>query len=249
MVGIPCLEDDMRAHSQWMGRQSAEGLQVDRQILVTRCDAWQFLVRIAGCAAVSRHMLETADDACARHPVEHCAAQRSDLQRIAAQRAIADYIVCFLAAHVERRVVIYRDAHFRQFAAHCLGVGARGLDRGSGCDVPQPRESLARRIALPHGRLHARHAAAFLVDGDNQLLAPVNRAQVVGQPPQLRLVLAIAREQDVARRIGIGEEGAFLLRKRGAGNAENGRCHIGKMSADAVSRKFRPRVRCGKRRQ
>ena len=96
----------------------------------------QFLVRVAGRTAMARHMLEAADDARARHAVEHCArpsAATCSGSLPSARSPITSSVS--LRRTSKRWVVIYGDAHFRQFAAHCLGVGARGLDRGSGCDV------------------------------------------------------------------------------------------------------------------
>ena len=56
----------------------------------------------------------------------------------------------------------------------------------------------------------ARHAATFLIHRDEQAIAPVDRAQIVGQRAQLIRVFAIAAKQNVARRIGLLKEGAFI---------------------------------------
>ena len=210
--GIPRFEHDMRAHPQRMRGERAEGFNIYLELCVARGDERQFLMRVAGGAAMARHVLEAADHACAAHPVEHGAAQRRHLQGIAAQGAVADHIVGFGAAHIERGVIIDRDSHLGQLAPHRFGIRARGLDRRSGRDIPKPRERFARRIALPFGRFHPRDTPAFLVDRDDQMLASVDRAQIVRQPAQLRTIGAIARKQDVTRRVRLGEEGALVGR-------------------------------------
>jgi hypothetical protein len=53
----------------------------------------------------------------------------------------------------------------------------------------------------------------------------VERAQFVGQRPDLRPAFDIAPEQDVASRIGILEEGAFIGGEDKARKAEDGRKH------------------------
>ena len=208
-----------------MSSQRAERLYVDRKFHIAGGDMRQLLVRIAGRTAMPRHMLEAPHDARTVHPVEHRAAERRDLHRFAAQRPVADHIVGFGATDIEGRVKIDRYAHFRKLAAHGLGIDACGLDCGSGSNIPQPGKCLASGIALPFRRFHPGDAATFLVDREYQAIAAMDRAQIVGQLAQLIAVIAIAREQDIARRIGLLEEGAFLGCQVEAGNAENGGRH------------------------
>src|SRR3546814_8721115 len=60
---------------------------------------------------------------------------------------------------------------------------------------------------------------------DLQAFAPVDAAQIVGQPPQLHPIGNVAREQDIARRVGLAEKGALVRGQFKPGNAENGRRH------------------------
>ena len=215
----------MAGHAERVRRQRAKGCDVLFQFLGIRMDDGHFLVAIHRRAAMARHMLETADHAAARHPVERRAAQCRDRQGVGAQRPIADHVARFGAADVEWCVEIDRDAHFRKFARDGFGVQPRRFDRTRGGDVVEFGKRLASRIAIPFGRLHPRDTAAFLVDRDEGLLAPMNGFQLVGQGTHLLPVEAISCEQDIARRIGILEKGALLSGQARTGDTENGGCH------------------------
>ena len=91
-------------------------------------------------------------------------AQRGDLHRIAAQRAVADHVVRARLADIEHGMVIDRDAHFGQIERQRFGIGARRLDRAGRSDVVKLGEGCPGGIGGPFGRLHPRDAAAFLVD-------------------------------------------------------------------------------------
>ena len=69
------------------------------------------------------------------------------------------------------------------------------------------------------------HPPAFLIDRDQQMIAPVDRAEIVGQGAQLCRVHAIAPEQDVACRISLAEEGALVISEMRAAQTEDRRNH------------------------
>ena len=137
-----------------MRSKRAERLDIHFEFGIAGGDMRQLLVRIASGAAMAGHMLETANDPRPAQPVEHRPAERGDLQRVAAQRTIPDDIVGFGAPDIEWRMEIDGDPHGGQFAAHGFGIGAGGLDRRSGGDVPQGSECFTRGIGLPHRRFH-----------------------------------------------------------------------------------------------
>ncbi len=167
------------------------------------------------------HVLDAAGHPGARQPVEHRACQRRDLHRLAAERAVADHVVRARLAYVEQRGVIDRDPDFGEIVPERFGIGPRRLDRARRRHLPQPGERLAGRERFPFGRLHPRDPPAFLVDRHQQPLAPVDRAQLVGQRAQLRAVLDVAPEQDVAGRVGFAEESALVVGQRRTGQAED----------------------------
>jgi hypothetical protein len=53
----------------------------------------------------------------------------------------------------------------------------------------------------------------------------VDGAKVVGKRAQLRPVFHVAREQDVARGIGVAEEVSLIVGQLRTGKAEDRRCH------------------------
>src|SRR5690606_18737756 len=122
---------------------------------------------------------------------------------------------------VEQRRVVYCDTDLGKVVAEHFGIGARRFDRARRCKFPQPGERLPRRESVPFGRLHPRHPPAFLIDRDQQPLAPVDRAQLVGKSPQLRPILHIAPEQDVPGRIGFTEERPLLRAEGQTGKTED----------------------------
>ena len=66
----------------------------------------------------------------------------------------------------------------------------------------------------------------------------MDRSEFVGQGAQLVGIIAIATEQDIARRIGLAEEGAFIGRQVRAAKTEDRRNH---------SSRFAGKLRSGKR--
>jgi hypothetical protein len=152
-------------------------------------------------------------------------AQRRHPQRLCPQRAIADHVMRAGLAHIEQRQAIDRNARFGQVQPQRLRIGARRRDGAGGGQVVKPVEHRAGGKGQPFGRLHPRHPAAFLIDADERPLAPVQRAQFVGQRPHLRAAGDVAAEQDVAGGIGIREEGPLVGGKGKSGKAEDRGSH------------------------
>ena len=211
----------MRAHTQRVCGQRTERFDVRFQFRIARLHAGKRLVTVHGCAAVSGHMFEAADHACMAHSVEHGAPQCGNLHRVAAEGAIADHIVGFGTTDIERRVIIDTYADQCQFAGHRLGIHPRRFDRAGGSDFEQTRKRLSRGVLRPFRRLHAHDPTAFLVDRYDQAVTAVDTAQIIRKRPHLFAIFAIAGKQDVACRIGVLEEGAFVGRQFEAGNAED----------------------------
>ena len=93
-------------------------------------------MRIAGRTAVTRHMLQAPDDTCPAQSIQHRPAECGHLHRFGPESTVANHIVGLGPAHVEGRMVIDRNSHFCEFAAHGFCIGARCLDRGSRRDIP-----------------------------------------------------------------------------------------------------------------
>ncbi len=185
-------------------------------------------------AAVAGHVLDHAHHPGPRQAIERRAAQGCHALRFLAQGAIADHVVRAGLPHIEQRQAIHADASFGQIDAQGLRIGARRLDRARGRHVIEPVERLASGIGNPDRRLHPRDAATFLIDRDQQPVAPVQVTQRIGQLSQLFARFDIAAEQDVAGRIGVLEKGALVGGENGAGKAENGWKH----------RRSFPAIRC-----
>ena len=166
-------------------------------------------------------MLDRADHPGAGQRVQHRPAQRRNAQRLAAIGAVPDHIMCAGLAHVEHGGVGAGNPDFGKVMAQRLGIGARCLDRGGGGNVVKPVERRPSGISQPFRRLHPRHPAAFLIDGDQQPVPPVNVAQGIGQRAQLGAAFHVAAKHDVARWIRILEKGAFVSSQGQTGQAEN----------------------------
>jgi hypothetical protein len=190
-------------------------------------------------------VLDAAGHSGTRQPVEHRAPERRDLHRLGAERAVADHVVRRRVPHIEQWRVIDGNADFGEIVPERLGIGARRLDRARRGQLPEPGESLAGRECLPLRRLHPRHAAAFLVDRDEQPLAAVDRAQIVGQRAQLGPVNDVAAEQDVAGRVGVAEESALVSGQRRTGQAEDRGRHASKIAGNGAAGKFMAGWWCG----
>jgi hypothetical protein len=93
-------------------------------------------------------------------------------------------------------------------------ISAHRLDRRGWRGAIKVCELLGRGECRPFRRPHARDAPAFLIDQDRHVIAPTEIAQRVSQTQQLVLILAIAPEQDEARRLGVTEETALRVAQR-----------------------------------
>ena len=145
-----------------------------------------------------------------RHAVEHRAAERRDLHRLGAERAVADDVARALLANVEQRQALTLIPARAQHQRDRPGVRARRLDRRRRRGPIEHREPLGGGKCRPFRRPHPRHPAAFLIDQDRQVVAAAELAQAVGQPQQLLRVGAIAPEQDEAGGLGVAEESALV---------------------------------------
>jgi len=134
---------------------------------------------------------------------------------------------------------IDRDAHFRKLKRHGMGIGAGSLDRAGGSKLVKPVEHLASGKLTPLRGAQPRHAPALLIDRNEQAIAPVEAAQVIGQPPQLRPIADVARKQDVTRRIGLLEKGALVRGQFKPGNAEYCRRHEAEIRSNGRYRQVR----------
>ena len=176
---------------------------------------------------MARHVLDRPRHSGPRKTLQHGAAQGGDAHGFVAQRAVANHVVRAFHPHVEHGRVGAGDAHFGQVHRQGFGIGARGLDRAGRGNVIEPVERSAGGIGIPDRRLHPLDPPAFLVDGNEQPVAPVDRAQRIGQRAQLLAVFDVAAEDDVARRIGLAEKGALLRAEYQTGKAEDRRGHDG----------------------
>ena len=130
--------------------------------------------------------------------------------------------------------------------AQRFGIGPRRLDRAGRGDVIELVEHFAGGKPGPLGRLHPRHPAAFLIDGDEQPVAPVDFTQSVGKRAQLLAVFDIAAKDDITRRIGVAKESALIGSQGQSGKAKNRRRHCAEI---AGTQRFRKRAflqPCGK---
>ena len=143
-------------------------------------------------------------------------------------------------------MAIERDPRFGEVEPERLGIGARRLDRARRREAIERIERRPRRIGRPFGRFHPRDPPAFLVDAHQQLLAPVERAQLVGQRAKLRAGIDIAAEEDVARRIALAKERLLFGGKRFPAESENGRCHDRETRSKARVRQAAMPGACGK---
>ena len=215
----------MAGHSDGCIGQRPERGEVCFQFLVSGRYCRHFLMRVRGGAAMAGHMFDTARNPCPRQPVKNCPAQRRHPQRFRPQCPVADYVMCSRLAHIQRRMAINGNPGFCQFDAQRFCIGPRRFDRGGRGNVIQPVKYFAIGKTCPMRRPQAGHAPPFLVNADEQVIAPVQFAQGISQSAQLFRRFAIAAKQNVASRVRFPKERTFLWCKRQARSAEDCRCH------------------------
>ena len=108
-LGVPGGVDDMGGHPHRRVAKADERLEVDLQRLLAGLDDRQLDMAVAHRPAMARHMLDHADHAALAQPVEHRAAERGDLHRLGAERAVADNVGGAGLADVEQGQAIDVD--------------------------------------------------------------------------------------------------------------------------------------------
>ncbi len=200
----------MGRHAHRCVLERAERRQVGVQFLRPGMDDRQFQMAVDQRAAMAGHMLDDAHHIAVGQPLDHGATKRRDAHRFGAQRPVAHDVACARLPHVQQRQRIDRDANLRQHQRQSPRIGPRRRDRAGRRNVIEMIEHRAGGKAGPDRRLHPRDPAALLIDHDQQVVAPVQRAQFVGQRPHLRAIGDVALEQDIAGRLRLGKEGALV---------------------------------------
>ena len=164
----------MSGHAERRIAEGAKRFEVAFQFLGSSCHSGHFLMRVRRGAPMPRHVLDAAHHPRPSEPVEDRAPERSDLQRIGAQRAIADHVVRTWLRQIQRGVIVDADPHLGQLAAEQLSPRQRRLDRADRGNVVERGIGRRRRVLEPDRGLHAADAAPFLVDTDDQPLATMD---------------------------------------------------------------------------
>ena len=142
-------------------------------------------------------------------------------------------------------MAIDRDADLRQHQPQRMAVGARRLDPRHRRPFVQAIEVRSGRKGRPLRRAEPRDPPALLIDQDRHIVAALQFAQRVGQRAQLRPVLDIAAEQDVAGGADVAEEGRLHGRQYRAGQAEDHGLHAPASRVPAGERQWHGRDGAG----
>ena len=115
----------------------------------------------------------------------------------------------FDEAEVQHRGAVDRDPERIKVRCHQAGAQPGRAFTGSPVDLRQRTEKRRRRRRAPVRRGESDHPAALLVDQYRRVGPRDRMAQRSDQGPNLFRALAVALEQDEARRIGVGHEAAL----------------------------------------
>ena len=172
-------------------RERAERREVVGELLLGAPRRRQLVMAVGAGAAVAGHVLDDAEHAARLEPVEHRPAERRDLHRLGAERAVADDVVRagWRTSSSGRQSTLIADLGEHRRAIAC-GVGARRLDRADRRllvelgEAPRRRESRAIR----GGRSRATRPPSWSIR-IGRSARPERSRRVVGQRAQLRAVL------------------------------------------------------------
>ena len=230
--------DDMGGHRPGHVAQRPEGGEIDRQRVRRRIDHGKRRVAVQRGPPVPGDVLDDRDDISGEQPLADGAAERRDHRRIAGKGAVADHRMARRRRHVEHGQAVDVDAEFGELAGDAARVGPGCVDRAA---EPLFRRHVAEaapgRAAGPMRRREALHPAPLLVDQDRRVRAPYAVAQRRHQVADLPGLAAVAREQDEAQGVGIGEQGAFVASQLRPGAAEDDRRRVGPLSAGRQDRR------------
>jgi hypothetical protein len=174
--------------------------------------------------SVSGEMLAAIRHAGQRETVIETLCEHRHHARIAMERAIANHLR-LTVVQIEHRRKTHVDTARPQFGGE--NVAHRRGDLGGMKNVRVPQ-----RAELAHRRQHGEaigaetlHAAAFVIDGDQQIVA--YGADRIGQRNQLRAVLVVTSEQDHAAGHRMREAALVVVGQRFADHVEHHRAGIG----------------------
>ncbi len=152
-------------------------------------------VRVGLDVAVPREMLAAVGHAGQQQAMGQMAGEHRHHARIGVERAIADHAAAAIV-EVEHRRERQVDIAGAQLGRQHIAAGHRGAGRGQHIAIPQLAQLRHRRQMGEAVGLAALHAAAFMVNADQHVVA--QRANLARQRHQLRARLEVAREQDHA---------------------------------------------------
>ncbi|OHC94864.1 MAG: hypothetical protein A2095_13930 [Sphingomonadales bacterium GWF1_63_6] len=176
-------------------------------------------------AAMPRHMFDDANHAALRQSLQRRATQRRHSHRFGPQSPVTHDVACPILPHIEQGQRVDGDADFRKRQGDGMGIGPRCCDRARRRDIIKTIEHRAGRKRGPDWRLHPGDAPPLLIDHDQQVVATMQGAQIIGQRPQLRPIDDIALEDNIACGLRLGKEGALVRGQGWPGQAENNRLH------------------------
>ena len=224
---IPGGVDDVRRHPHRRPGEALERLEIAFQLFGAGGDHRQLLVAVDQRAAVARHMLDHADHAGRRHAVEHCAAERGDLHRLRAQRAVADDVASRPPAG--RRATAGNSTlipHERSISASARAFErtASIADDGAASVKPGERARRRERRAIPAaafarpGRPPGRSGSANRRGRSRSRSESVSRSSCSG-------VSQLRRNRMIAGRLGVAEEAALSSLSSSPASAVDRRLH------------------------